>query len=312
MIKKSRKDVIHTEKVQRKIMKYWQLYLMLLPGLLVLLIFYYGPMLGIGIAFTDYSPARGIAGSHFTGLKWFQTAFENPFFWTAVKNTLIIKGLQTLIGYPAAIILALLLNEVRGKWFKGAVQTATFLPYFISWAIISTMFKNILGTDGVVNEMIVGLGGGEAVSFLSTPEIFRWVVVLQDTWKWCGYFAIMYLASMANINPSLYEAAEMDGAGRLKKIWYITLPGIRATMITMAIILIGYLVGGSFEQIYSMYNTSVYSTGDILETFSYRIGLGSGQYGLATAIGMMQSLTAFLLVTITNRIMKWKTGEGLF
>lgn len=299
------------KKKKKNFLRHWQLYLMLLPGLLVLLVYYYGPMLGIGIAFVDYSPARGIADSSFAGLKWFRSALSNPFFWTAVKNTLTIKGLQTLIGYPSAIILALLLNEVRVRWMKGVIQTATFLPYFISWAIISTMFKNILGTKGVINEIITQVFHGTPILFLSTPGTFRWVVVLQDTWKWCGYFAIMYLASMSNINSSLYEAAEIDGAGRLKRIWHITIPGIRPTMITMAVILIGYLVGGSFEQIYSMYNPSVYSTGDIIETFSYRIGLGSGQYSLATAIGFMQSIIAFLLVFGTNKIMKWRTGEGV-
>jgi len=310
MIRKIRKKENSSLERQSRV-KNWQLLAMLAPGLLAVLIFSYGPMLGICIAFLDYTPARGILGSTFVGLKWFKAAFDNPLFLNAVKNTFIIKGLQTLVGYPFAIILAICLNEIRSKLCKSVVQTVTFLPYFISWAIISTMFKNILGTEGVINELIVSMGGNR-VAFLSTPNIFRWIIVFQDTWKWCGYFAIMYLASMTNINPNLYEAAEIDGASRLQKIWHITIPGIKTTMITLAVILIGYLVGGSFEQVFSMYNTSVYSTGDIIETFVYRLGLGSNQYSLATAVGLVQGGVAFLLVTVMNSIMKKATGEGLY
>lgn len=285
---------------------------MMLPGIIALLIFSYGPMFGLAMAFVDYSPARGIQNSPWVGFYWFNRAFENPFFWVAVRNTLIIKGLQTLIGFPTAIILALLLNEVRVRWFKSVVQTATFLPYFISWAIVASMFQNILGTDGVVNQVIVNVFGGTAISFLTTPSIFRWIIVLQDTWKWCGYFTVLYLANIASIDQSLYEAAMVDGAGRFRQALHITIPALRTTMATLLIILIGYLISGSFEQVFTMINISVYSTGDIIETFIFRLGLRQAQYSFATAVGLMQGIIAFFLVLTMNKIMKKLSQEGIF
>lgn len=295
----------------KELRKHWMLYAMALPGVLAILIFSYGPMFGISIAFINYSPARGILHSQWVGLEWFRKTFANPLFWLAVRNTITIKGLQTLIGFPSAIILALLLNEVRLRWFKSLVQTATFLPYFVSWVIIASMFKNILGTSGVINELLVKLFGLQAISFLSNPQIFRWVIVLQDTWKWCGYFAVLYLAAISAIDPTLYEAAMVDGANRWQQAWHVTLPGIRPTMTTLLIILVGYLIGGSFEQVWTMYNVSVYSTADIIETLTYRLGLGQSQYSLATAVGLFQGLIAFGLVMFTNWIMKRLGQEGL-
>ena len=303
---------------RRELQKNWQLYAMALPGILVLLIFGYGPMFGLSIAFVDYSPARGIMHSEWVGLEWFRRAFSNPMFWTAVRNTLTIKGLQTLIGFPSAIILALLLNEVRIRWFKKMVQTATFLPYFVSWVIISSMFRNILGSSGVVNQILVNVFALKPVNFLTDPAIFRWVVVLQDTWKWCGYFAVLYLAAMTTIDPALYEAAEIDGASRWQQTWHITIPSIKPMMSTILIILVGFLIdtgsggGGTFEQIYTMYNVSVYATADIISTFTYRLGLGQSRYSLATAVGLFQSVIAFGLVACANRIMKRLGQEGLF
>jgi ABC-type polysaccharide transport system permease subunit len=295
---------------RRDLAKYWQLYLMALPGIISILIFAYGPMLGISIAFLDYSPVRGVRGSEFVGLEWFRAAFANPMFWPAVRNTVIIKGLQTLIGFPAAIALALLLNEVRLKWFKGVVQTATILPYFISWVIVASMFRNLLGTDGVVNELLKAIGM-EPVRFMTDPQVFRWVVVFQDTWKFCGYFAVLYLAAMATIDPTLYEAAEVDGATRWEQTRYITLPGIRSTMITLLILLSGWLILGSLEQMITMYNVSVYSTADIIPTLTYRLGLGRSQYSLATAVGLFQGVLAFALVVFTNWLVKRFGQEGM-
>lgn len=291
--------------------KYWQLYVMALPAVLSILAFSYGPMFGVSIAFLDYSVVRGIFHSKYVGLYWFEQAFQNPLFWPAVRNTVIIKGLQTLIGFPAAIALALLLNEVRLKWFKSIVQTATILPYFISWVIIGSMFRNLLGTEGVVNEVLTNLFGAQAVSFLTDPPTFRWVVVLQDTWKFCGYFAVLYLSAMATIDPALYEAAMVDGANRWQQTLHITLPGIRPTMISLLILLSGWLIVGSLEQMIVMYNVSVYSTGDIISTLTYRLGIGRTLYSLATAVGLFQGILAFLLVLFTDRLVKKFGQEGL-
>ena len=291
--------------------KYWPIYVMALPGVVALLIFSYGPMFGLGIAFVDYSPVRGILNSEWVGLEWFRRAFQHPLFWPAVRNTVVIKGLQTSVGFPAAIILALLLNEVRIRWFKSIVQTATILPYFISWVIVGSMFRNLLGTSGVVNEVLGHLFGMETVRFLSDPSTFRWVIVLQDTWKFCGYFAVLYLASISTIDPALYEAAMVDGANRWQQTRHITLPGIRRTMVTLFIYLTGYLVAGSFQQIWVMYSVSVYSTADIIETLTYRLGLGQTQYSLATAVGLAQGIISLGLVMLSNWMMKRSGEEGL-
>jgi len=291
--------------------RHWPLYLMALPGVLAILIFSYGPLFGTSIAFIDYSPVRGVLHSPWVGLEWFRKAFQNPLFWPAVRNTLIIKGLQTIIGFPAAIILALLLNEVRLRWYKSMVQTATILPYFISWVIIGSMFRNLLGSGGVINEIVTNILGGSEVRFLSNPFIFRWVVVLQDTWKFCGYFAVLYLAAISAIDPALYEAAMVDGANRWRQTWHITLPGIRPTMITLLIILSGYLIVGSLEQMIVMYSVSVYSTADIIPTLTLRLGLGRSEYSLATAVGLFQGVIAFGLVLLTNQLVKRFGEEGL-
>ncbi len=292
----------------------WALYLMALPALLTILVFGYGPLLGLAIAFLDYSPVRGIFASEWVGLTHFRAVFSNPFFFNAFRNTVIIKGLQTLVGFPAAIILALLLNEVRVRWFKSIVQTSTMLPYFISWIVAAAVFRNLLNpVDGIINEVLrTYFGVTEPFIVLSNPERFRWFVVLQDTWKFMGFFAVIYLAAIAGIDPTLYEAALMDGANRLQQTWHITLPGIRRTMMTLFTILIGYLMIGSFEQIYAQYNVTVYSTGDILETFSYRIGLEQGKYSFATAVGFFQSIIALALVVATNYLAKRIDQESLF
>jgi len=287
---------------------------MALPAILAILVFGYGPLFGLSFAFLDYSPVRGISGSEWVGLKHFNTAFRNPFFLTALRNTVIIKGLQTIVGFPSAIILALLLNEVRLRWFKRVVQTATMLPYFISWIVVAAMFRNLLApTDGVVNEVLQNVFGfEEPVIFLSDPIKFRWLMVFQDTWKFCGFFAMIYLAAIARIAPTLYEAAMVDGANRWQQTWHITLPGIRTTMVTLFVMLVGYLIIGSFEQVFAQYNVSVYSTSDILETLTYRLGLQQSRYGFAIAVGLFQSAIAAALVIFTNFLVKRLDQEGLF
>lgn len=297
----------------QEIKRNWVLYLMALPGIIALLIFSYGPLIGISVAFLDYNPIKGIFVSKWVGIQNFIDAFKNPFFLAAFKNTIIIKGFQTIIGYPSAIILALLLNEA-GRGAKRVVQTATILPYFISWVVIAAMFQNLLDpTSGVVNEVLTKvLGVQEPIAFLSDPQMFRWLMILQDTWKFAGFFAVIYLAAIARIDPTLYEVAMVDGANRWQQTWYITLPGIRATMVTLLIILMGYLVLGSFEQIFAQYNVGVYSTADIMETFSFRLGLKDNRYGFATAVGLFQSVLAAGLVLLTNRLVKFIDEGGLF
>jgi ABC-type polysaccharide transport system permease subunit len=249
--------------------------------------------------------------SEWIGLENFRTAFGSPFFQNALRNTLILNGLKLAAGFPAAILLALLLNEVRVTWFKRTVQTATILPYFISWVVAATMFRNLLAPEGVINE-VIRFFGGEPVIFLSDPARFRWVIVLQDTWKYCGFFAILYLAAMSAIDPLLYEAAAVDGASRWQRVWHITLPNIRPTMITLLVLLTGWIIQGGFEQVLVMYNSSVYSTGDILETLTLRLALSQSKYGLAAAVGLFQSAISLALVLATNAIVKRWNERGMF
>jgi ABC-type polysaccharide transport system permease subunit len=286
-------------------------YLMLLPAVIAVILFSYLPLRGIVIAFLDYSPIRGYAGSPWVGLENFQAMFQSPFFGTALRNTITINVMKLLIGFPSAIILALLLNEVRLGWFKRAVQTATILPYFISWVVAATMFRSIFAPEGVLNEVIQHVFGGQAVIFLSDPAKFPLLIVIQDTWKFCGFFAVLYLAAMAAIDPALYDAAMVDGAGRWEKMRHVTLPGIRPTMVTLFILLTGWIIQGGFEQIIVMYNTSVYSTGDVLETLTYRLAISQGKYGVATAVGLFQSVLSILLVLTVNTTVRRFNKQGL-
>ncbi|MCL6429846.1 MAG: ABC transporter permease subunit [Anaerolineae bacterium] len=292
--------------------RHWPLYLMALPAILSAVIFGYGPLFGLAIAFLDYSPVRGILHSPWVGLANFRQAFHNPFFLPALRNSIIISVLKLAVGFPSAITLALLLNEVRARFFKSAVQTATMLPYFISWVVAASMWRAMLGSNGVVNEIIEHVFHGQAVNFLSDPAKFRWIIVFQDTWKFCGYFAVLYLAAIAAIDPTLYEAALVDGANRWQQMRHITIPGISTTMVTLFVLLTGWLIRAGFEQVYVMYNVSVYSTGDILETLTLRLGLNQTLYGLATAIGLFQSVVSLLLVMSTNLLVKRFDQEGLF
>jgi ABC-type polysaccharide transport system permease subunit len=284
---------------------------MALPAVVAILLFGYAPLRGLVVAFLDFSPVRGFAGSEWIGLDNFRTAFANPFFQTALRNTLALNLAKLAVGFPSAIILALLLNEVRVSWFKRLVQTATILPYFISWVVAATVFRNLLSPEGLINQILVTTFGEQSISFLSRPDIFPIVIVLQDTWKYCGFFAVLYLAAITTIDPTLYEAAMVDGASRWQQTRHITLPGIRPTMVTLFVLLTGWIIQGGFEQILVMYNTSVFATGDILETFTLRLALQQSKYGLATAVGLFQTIISLLLVVLVNYAVRRANQRGI-
>lgn len=288
-------------------------YFMVVPGLIALLLFSYGPMFGLAIALYDYNPVAGFAKSEFVGLKWFSQALGDEYYRIAIRNTIFIKVSQTLVTFPVAVLLALFLNEVKNK-SKKLFQTATILPYFISWVVISTMFRNLLSpTNGLVNEILVNVFGMEqGIRFLSEPKIFPWIIILQDAWKMAGYWALIFFTAIIGIDPSLYEVATIDGAGRWRRMWSITIPCIKPTLITVFIILMGYLVIGPFEQVFTQYSPSVYTTGDIAETFSFRMAMTNNNYGYATAVGLIQSVLASILVIGTNIFSKRLSGEAIY
>lgn len=279
----------------------WQLYLMLVPPLILAVIFDYTPLYGLIMAFQDYNPALGFAGSPFVGLKWFRTAMNMPDFSYIVRNTLTISIGKIVCGQICAIVFALLLGEVQNRTCKRVVQTISYFPHFLSWVIIGGVFIDILSMRGIVNQLITLLGG-RPTFFLGSNDHFQGTMIALETWKEFGYSAILYLAAMTNINPELYEAATIDGAGRLQQTWHVTLPGISVTIVMLAVLSLGGIMNAGFEQILVMYNAAVYQTGDILDTFIYRQGLLDAQYSLSTAIGLFKSVIGLFMMLLANAL----------
>ncbi|OXM83406.1 ABC transporter permease [Paenibacillus rigui] len=280
------------------------MYVLLLPGLLFLFLFKYTPMYGILIAFQDFNIFDGISGSAWVGLEQFRKLMQSDEFYQVFTNTLVISLYKIVLLFPVPIIVALLLNEVRRMFFKRTVQTIIYLPHFLSWVIISGLFINILSpSGGLVNQMLQWFGMNP-VSFLLDNDFFRSVVVFTAGWKEVGWNAIIFIAAIAGIEQEQYEAASMDGAGRLKQMWYITLPGILPTIVLMFILRIGNLLEAGTEQILTLYNPVVYQTGDVIGTYVYRIGLGKMDYSFSTAVGLFNSVVGFLLIVIGNMLSK--------
>jgi putative aldouronate transport system permease protein len=291
--------------------RYWRnryLLLLLLPGIVFYLIFRYKPMYGILIAFKDYRFRLGIMGSPWVGFDVFKQLLGSKDFWEVFRNTVIISSLKLLFGFPAPIILALLLNEVRALTFKRVVQVVSYLPYFISWVVLSGIFFQILSPSaGPVNYVIKALTG-KTLYFLGDPGLFRQTIVGLSLWKGVGWGAVIYLAALAGVNPELYEAAWIDGAGRWQRVLHITLPSILPVITILFILSVGSIVEDDFDQIFNLYRPVVYSVGDVLSTYTYRKGLNEMRYSLATAVGIFQNVLAFILVAIANMGSK-RVGE---
>lgn len=293
--------------------KYWPFYIMLAPGLLWYVVFKYIPIYGLVIAFKDFNIMEGIVGSPWADpwYKYFKMFYDSPYFVQLLSNTVIISLLKIVCGFLPPIIMALMLNECRVEWFKRLVQTITYMPHFLSWVIVYGLLVSLFSeSTGIINKMIVD-AGGKAIPLLSSPELFRQVLVGSEIWKEIGWSAIIYLASIASIDPALYEAAMIDGCGRIKRIWHITMPGIRNVIIMLFTLKIGQLLDAGFEQIYIMYNVHVYSVADIVDTWVFRTGLESMNFSLATAVGLFKSVIGFTLVVITNKIAK-RWGESIW
>jgi len=278
------------------------LYLMLIPGILYLLIFKFAPMYGILISFKDFNFVKGVWGSEWVGLKYFKELFFNsPAFWTAAKNSLLLSIYNIIFGFPAPIILAVLLNEVRKHTgFKKSLQTVFYLPHFISWVIIAGIITNFLSpTTGLVN-YIIQYFGGESIAFLQKPEYFRRILVIGNLWKETGYESVVFLAAITQIDQELYEAGYIDGANRFQRMRYITIPSIMGTITTMLILRLGRILTNGFDSVFMLYSPLTYETADTLETFTYRLGLQSGQYSYSTAAGLFSSVIGFFLIITTN------------
>ncbi|WNQ14320.1 ABC transporter permease subunit [Paenibacillus aurantius] len=290
----------------------WDLYLLLVPGLLFFLLFKYVPMWGVVIAFQDYSPFKGVLHSDWVGLKHFVNLFTYDKFWAIFRNTILISFYNLIFFFPAPILLALLLNELRISWFKRSVQTIIYLPHFISWVVVAGMTYLILGTQGgIVNELIQA-SGGEKVAFLTTPEYFRTLIVSQSIWKEAGWGTIIFLAALSGVDTQLYEAAIVDGAGRWRQLWHITLPAIRSTILILLILRLGNILDVGFEHIFLMLNSTVNSVGDVFETYVYREGLIGGKFSYTTAVGLFKSLVGLVLVAGANWLSQKFGEEGVF
>ncbi|KQX68412.1 protein lplB [Paenibacillus sp. Root444D2] len=282
----------------------YDLYLLLVPGLLVLFLFKYAPMYGIIIAFQDFNIFDGFAGSKWVGLDQFEKLIHSEEFYQVFMNTLLISVYKIVLLFPVPIIIALFLNEVRKAFFKKTIQTIIFLPHFLSWVIISGLFINILSPSGGLVNNVIQWFGGTPISFFLDNQFFRSVVVFTAGWKESGWNAIIFIAAIAGIEQEQYEAASIDGAGRMKQMFHITLPGIMPTIILILILRMGYLLEAGTEQILTMYNSVVYQSGDVIGTFVYRQGLGQQDYSFSTAVGLFNSLVGFILIVAGNELSK--------
>ncbi|WP_420830670.1 MULTISPECIES: ABC transporter permease [Cohnella] len=288
------------------------IYVMILPGLLYFLIFKYVPMFGLVISFQDYKPFKGILGSEWVGFEHFERLFTMPDFWQILSNTLILFGMNLVFYFPVPIILALMLNEVRTAFFKKFFQSLVYLPHFMSWVIIVSIGYVMLTMDGgIINELLVMLGLPK-INFLLSPEWFRPTYIVQVIWREAGWGTIIYLAAIASIDPQLYEAARMDGAGRLRQIWHITLPAIRSVIVVLLILKIGDVLELGFEHVYLLLNSMNRNVAEIIDTYVYTAGLRQMQFSYSAAVGFFKSAVGLVLVMVANRLAKRFGEEGIY
>ncbi|MEF2243672.1 ABC transporter permease [Paenibacillus sp. IITD108] len=290
----------------------WDLYLMLVPGILFFALFRYLPMWGIVISFQDYNPFGGIWKSEWVGLKHFIALWNYDGFWLIFRNSIMLSLLNLIFFFPVPILLALMLNEVRKKYFKNVIQSIIYMPHFISWVVVAGISYLILATqDGIVNEYLTRLGG-EAQSFLTSSNWFRPLIILQSIWKEAGWGTIIFLAALSGVDPQLYEASVVDGANRWRQLWHITLPAIRSTIFILLILRLGHILDNGFEQIFLMLSATTYSVGDVFETYVYREGLVGGKYSYTTAVGLFKSVVGLVMVVLANRLAKKFGEEGVY
>ena len=288
------------------------LYLMLIPGIVFFAVFHYAPMSGVILAFKKYNARLGIWGSQWVGMDNFARIFKTPAAMEAIRNTFEINIARLVFQFPAPIMLALLINEMRGTKLKRVYQTIYTFPHFLSWVIVSTILSNFLANGGMINTIISNLGGTR-VNFLANVPLFRPLLYLTHNWKEMGWNAIIYMAAIAAIDPTLYEAATVDGATRLQQAWHVTLPCIRATIITLFILQVGRIMNSGFEQIFYLQNAAVKGVSEILDTYVYNITFKAvPNYGFSTAVGLFKSVINLFMLVAADRIVKWINGNGIF
>ncbi|HHV60704.1 MAG TPA: sugar ABC transporter permease [Clostridiaceae bacterium] len=288
------------------------LLIMLIPGIAWFIIFKYIPMYGVTIAFKNYRILKGILGSPWAGFRHFERLFNSSQFGSVFWNTLILGIYRLIFVFPASIAFAILLNEITHLRFKKAVQTITYLPHFLSWVVVATFIHNILSpVNGVLNIILQFFGLGP-YKFLMMPEIFRGILIISEIWKGMGWGSIVYLAAITGIDPQLYEAATMDGVTRIKQIWYITIPMILPVIVIMFLMKVGNIMEGGREQILNLYNPIVYRVGDVLDTYSYRVGLVDFDYSYSTAVSLFQNVIGIIFLLVSNIFTRRVSDQGLW
>lgn len=300
------------KRLGKEIYKNRYLYLLALPGLLFFLLFKYVPMFGVVIAFQKYSPFTGVLHSDWVGFEHFKRFFSNPDFLILFRNTLGINLLNLVLYFPLPIIVSLFLNELRSNTYKKFVQTVVYMPHFLSWVIISGLTYLLFAKgDGLINKIIETLGG-DKIDVLTNPHTFWIMIVIQSIWKEAGWGTIIFLAAIASVDPGLYEAARIDGAGRMRQIWHVTLPAIRGVVIVMLILRMGQMMDVGFEQILLMYNGAVSNVAEVFDTYVYTVGVKQGQFSYSTAAGLFKSVVGLTLVILSNKLAKKFGQDGVY
>ncbi len=303
---------LNIKKLLRSMWRQRWLYFLMLPTIIYFLVFKYGPLWNAQIAFKDFKPLLGVVGSPWVGFKHFET-FVNSFYFTdLMTNTIIFSVAKLVLGLPLAVICAIALHETWFNRFRTFVQTVIYLPHFLSWVIMFGVMLTILSPgNGLLNSVIESFGG-EPIPFLTSPDHFRWVVILSDIWKETGWSTILYLAALLAISPDLYEAAAVDGATPLQRIWYISLPGILPVIVLVTLLRMGHILEAGFNQIFVLYSVPVYSVGDIIDTWVYRQGVLQFQFSLATAVGFFKGIIGLVLILVANRVARRMAQQSLY
>lgn len=291
------------------------LIIMMLPVILYYLIFAYLPMTGLWISFTEFKAGQGLAGlftGEFVGLKWFQQFFESPYAWRLVRNTFLLSFYSLIFGFPIPILFAICITQIKNNVIQKGAQVITYLPYFISTVVVAGMVTNFLSpSSGIINQFIQKLGG-DPINFMGLPQYFRAIYVVSGSWQTFGFNSIIFVAAIMGISPELYEAMKADGANKRQIIWNLVLPGIKGTIILLLIMNLGNILNVGFEKVYLMYNSGIYETADVIQTYVYRQGIGSHNYSYATAVGLFNSLVGFLLVFTANRLSRKLTETSIW